>query len=463
MPNCPNEGTTAMSMSPDEEKLIEIVKSGNIPLVRYTNTEELLLTEYVISKDFINPAIDNTTEAQDQPRFVAISHAWSDGLGPSDGLGLPRCQLVRLRDTLRKHADTKDLPLWIDSLCVPKLLEMKHRAIQNMGQVYKHAFTVLVLDSNLRSTSSLPDTLEATVRINTGIWSKRMWTLPEGVVARNLHFDLKDGLLSAGELRSRYERAKHNPTNREHHVYKAGWLFSPYMFSMRHKVDGAPASLGEGKMESQQVAHVWQAMQWREATRIEDETLCLARLLDLDPMPILMADSSKRSSLKSQRMVEFLKLLDLHIGIPSGMIFLPGPKLNVNGLGWAPSSWMRKQSRIFADPLYVRDQRLSFLTMNGLHVQYPGIQLHPGREPVESRFWIPTARNLTKWYRVEYISGGSSIRSWEKTWELASSGSQLPAIIRSRFDEDSTEPEIALLVKMAACREEERYLPGLTS
>jgi hypothetical protein len=173
---------------------------------------------------------------------------------------------------------------------------------------------------------------------------------------------------------------------------------------------------------------------------------------------LLKITDSREEPIDVGRMVEFLSLLDENIGMPPGMIFLPGPKLNVKGFGWAPSSWMRKQSRELAEPLFVRNQKLSFLTRSGLHVQYPGIQLHPGTRPMEGSFWIPTARNLTQWYRVEYIPGEATThRSWERIWDLASSGKQLPAIIRSRFDRHD-EPEVALLVMGTGSRQEDRHL-----
>jgi hypothetical protein len=443
---------------PDQEELLRIVTAGNIPLLRFNNKEELSLIEYVLNRP-CSDSDDGLVESMEQHQFVAISHAWSDGLGPSEGTGIPRCQLIRLRDTLKKDPDTKDLPFWIDSLCVPQPLEAKNKAIQMMGQVYSLAYTVLVLDSTLRTTSSFPETLEAIVRINTGIWSTRMWTLPEGVRARNLHFDFRDGLLSTKDLRRRYDKAKQNPLHREHHVYKAGWLFSPYIFSMRNKIDDLHSTKKRnGAAKHEQVAHIWQSMQWRQASRVEDETLCLARLLDIDPLPLLRIEAANTTELAEKRMVEFLDLLDQHLGIPPGMIFLPGPKLQVKGLAWAPSLWMCKRSRDLASPLFVIEQRLSFLTRNGLHVQYPGVQLHPGRKMLKPRFWIPTARNLTKWYRVAYIPGpgSESEDSWSAIWESACSGDELPAIIRSRFDRHD-EPELALMVKGVSRRKEEMY------
>jgi hypothetical protein len=456
---CPFRDNNSGCVIPDDEELIRIVAAGNIPLLKFDNKENLSLTKYVLERA-CSDSDDGLIEPTDQPRFVAISHAWSDGLGPSGGAGISRCQLIRLRDTLKKDPDTKDLPFWIDSQCVPRQPEAKNKAIQMMGQVYSVAYTVLVLDSSLRATSSFPETLEAIVRINTGIWSTRMWTLPEGVRARNLHFDFKDGLLSANDLRRRYDNAKQNPLHREHHVYKAGWLFSPYIFSMRNKIDDLHSTPKKrnGAAKHEQVAHIWQAMQWRQASRVEDETLCLARLLDIDPLPLLRIEAANNAEIAEKRMLEFLDLLDQHLGIPPGMIFLPGPKLQIRGLAWAPSSWMCKCSRDLAGPLFVSEQRLSFLTRNGLHVQYPGIQLHPGRKPLGPRFWIPTERNLTKWYRVEYIKGldSESDDCWPAIWESACSGNELPAIIRSRFDQHD-EPELALMVKGVGLRKEEVY------
>ncbi|KAH8899864.1 hypothetical protein GQ53DRAFT_203284 [Thozetella sp. PMI_491] len=447
-PQCLFRDNTSGCIVPDEDKLNMIVAEGHIPIIRFDNKEELTMTQYVLGQT--REALLNL----ESPRFVAISHAWSDGLGPSDGIGLPRCQLIRIRDTLKKHPETKDLPFWIDSLCVPRRVDLKNKAIQMMGQVYSHAYTVLVLDSTLRTTSSFPETFEAIIRINTGIWATRMWTLPEGVRARNLHFDFKDGLLSTDDLRRRYSKAKQNPLDREHHVYKAGWLFSPYIFSMRSKIEKLQ-TLGKrnGAARHEQVAHIWQSMQWREAGRPEDEVLCLARLLDIDPLPLLRMEADHGGDIGQRRMVEFLDLLDQYTGIPPGMIFLPGPKLPVKGFAWAPVSWMCKRSRDLASPLFVSDQRLSFLTRNGLHVQYRGIRLHPGRKALESQFWIPTTRNLTKWFRVEFIPESDN-DSWAEIWERACEGDELPGIIRSRFDRHE-EPELALLVKGTCRRNEE--------
>ena len=76
------------------------------------------------------------------------------------------------------------------------------------------------------------------------------------------------------------------------------------------------------------------------------------------------------------RLVALLYHLDRDIGIPSGMIFLPGDKLEVDGYKWAPKTWMYEQSQYFLYPLFAKDARTAFLTRRGLHVQYSDIEIH---------------------------------------------------------------------------------------
>lgn len=464
--NCPS-ATHADRLLLDEDELVRIITAGNIPLLSLDDETKVILTEYVLAQTSNG---DNGTaeraEERAEERFVAISHVWSDGLGPSDGKGLPICQLTRIRDTLMKNSDLegpdlKGLPFWIDSLCIPMRPDIRSKAFQMMGEIYSQAYTVLVLDSTLRSASVHTSQLDAIIRINTGIWCTRMWTLPEGVQARNVHFDFVDGLLSIRHLRRHYKLAKHNPLHPEHFVYKAGWVFSPSIFLLRNEIDADQvAQRTAAQPDCESTGHLWLSMQWRRTDRREDETLCLARLLDLDPSPILRTSAPTARELAEQRMVEFLDLMDQRVGIPPGMIFLPGPRLPVRGFGWAPASWMTKRSREAAAPLFVAEQRLSLLTRRGLQVQYPGIRLHPGRsgDAVGPRFWIPldpTPHHLRRWLRVSFAPDSpAQAGDWDtKVWAPACAGAELPCIIRSRFEQHA-EPEMALLVRGLSRRHE---------
>jgi len=447
---------------PDESELIRILGAGNIPLLSLDDETNLILTEHVLGQ---TPDREGGAAPGKEHGFVAISHAWSDGLGPSDGEGLPRCRLAQIREALQK--DPEDglgrLPFWIDSLCIPQRQDIRNRAIQGMaiqgmGVIYSRANTVLVLDSNLRLTSADPagtSPLEAIVRVNAGSWCTRMWTLPEGVQARNVHFEFSDRLLSIKHLRGHYKAVKHNPHHEHHHVYKAGWVFSPSIFLLRGEADGEgvfPATAARPDCKS--IGHLWLSLQWRRTARPQDETLCLARLLDLDPLPIL-AREGEGEDLKHRRMAELLVLMDQSVGIPPGMVFLPGPKLPLRGFAWAPRSWMTRRSRDAGAPLLATDQSPSFLTLRGLLVRYPGVQLHPRRGAAEPPcFWIPTAQNLRRWLRIRYARDmpQQGAADWAAAWAVACEGTEPPCIIRSRSDEHD-EPEMALLVKKLVGRE----------
>ncbi|KAK0641927.1 hypothetical protein B0T16DRAFT_420730 [Cercophora newfieldiana] len=446
---------------PSEEELIRIIDAGDIPLLLFDGDANLILTEYRLGESADGGSISTVGIEE---RFVAISHAWSDGLGPSDGQGLPICRLAQIRNALRKDPDEPelgDMRFWIDSLCIPRQQNIRNKAIQMMGDIYSRAHTVLVLDSNLRLTPADPSVtsqLEAIIRINTGSWCTRMWTLPEGIEARNVHFEFSDRLLSIKQLRSHYKDVKHNPRHPDHHVYKAGWVFSPSIFILRRWMDGMTSQATTATADSKTIGHLWLSMQWRQTARREDETLCLARILDLDPLPILNCEGAG-DELKDERMARFLESMDERIGIPPGMVFLPGPKLPMRGIAWAPRSWMTRRSRDAGAPLLVTDQRPSFLTSRGLLVQYPGVQLHPRRGAPEARcFWIPTASKLRSWLRIRYARDvhGQGEVEWAAAWKTACSGDGLPCIIRSRFD-DHDEPEIGLLVQRMG---RESSMPG---
>lgn len=396
---CPRE-------KPDPAKITQIIKDNKIPLLQFVGGPNLEIIEYT-------PLDPGSTESLDsQPVFGAVSHVWSDGLGHDHGYGLPRCQLVRIRDAFRRVPRTnlsdseqsQDMPFWIDTLCIPTQWEIRKKAIPDIRKVYECAGAVVVLDPEYLGTSSQMPTLEAVVRINTGRWMQRLWTLQEGVLSKNLFFEFKGGLLSLSELEKLYSAAKYGGLNDDyHHVYRAGWLFSPAMQSLQ-------------KSETaNQVAKLWRSSQWRIASHPTDETICLATLLGLDLAPLLeiTPDPSKKSEILQKLMVTFLYHLDRDIGIPSGTIFLPGPKLDQDGYRWAPKTWLFEQPREVLYPLFVNEAKAAFLTLRGLHVQYPGIEIHPPKDPLKfSRFWIPVSRNLNEWYRVDDIDEGRG-GSWD--------------------------------------------------
>lgn len=57
-----------------------------------------------------------------------------------------------------------------------------------MRQSYQNANIVLVLDADVKGSSSDCTSEELLIRITCSGWIQRLWTLQEGVLAQNLYF-----------------------------------------------------------------------------------------------------------------------------------------------------------------------------------------------------------------------------------------------------------------------------------
>ena len=81
---------------------------------------------------------------------TSISHVWVDGLGSSTEEGLHSCQVQRIHELVTWLLPGKPPAFWIDSLCIPKQHDLRKAAIRLMGDTYKNADRVLVLDASIR-------------------------------------------------------------------------------------------------------------------------------------------------------------------------------------------------------------------------------------------------------------------------------------------------------------------------
>lgn len=69
---------------------------------------------------------------------------------------------------------------WIDSICVPLDPAVRIRAIKQMGDTFKKASDVLILDHDLqRFDSRLGTPEELMLRIAARSWNQRLWTFQE--------------------------------------------------------------------------------------------------------------------------------------------------------------------------------------------------------------------------------------------------------------------------------------------
>ncbi len=148
--------------------------------------------------------------------------------------------------------------------------------------------------------------------------------------------------------------------------------------------------------------------------------------------------------------------------IPPGIIFLPGPRLQMDGklgYGWAPQTWMSAHEVDYPDPLGSWTSETDLLEGDGLRVSYPGFILHTASGAsctarneilgiaggvLSSRtFTFPADYDLLEWYSA---TPADDPPSQNLNLQSVQHSSHQLAIILSRPRPKASPPEIGLLV-----------------
>ncbi|TBU25257.1 hypothetical protein BD311DRAFT_505466 [Dichomitus squalens] len=248
--------------------------------------------------------------------YVAISHVWADGLGSSTEYGLPLCQVERLDGLVLKLVP--DGAFWHDGLCVPSPETQRptwQRAIRLLARIYARADKVLVVDGGVRTQCSLAKPVEERLlRIATSGWAQRIWTLQEGVLARELYFEVADGFIDC----SRFDG-------------EASYLATCLIPSLQYRLDD-----GDSKFQRR----LWQRprcslndlirlLRLRSTSYPEDEPLAIAGLLNIG--------AEKLASLEDR---ERMKALLLEVReVPHNLLLYgwDAERLSVPKFTWAPA------------------------------------------------------------------------------------------------------------------------------
>ena len=427
-----------------EKRLCTIIRSGKIPMVTLRFGQE-------------QPEVEayDLERAGNLPTFGAISHTWSQGIvdcGRDSRGGNDRrmllCQVDFAQQTMNKlfsagHRARKhegNIPFWIDVLCMPRSPDVRGAAINQLKCIFSNAQGVVIWDSNLQKEKKIQNMIELNMRIRASEYSRRMWTMLEAILAKEIYVQLHDGIVSLNEIIAAREVARKDPEHEQYHVWEAGHPFSSAIWQLRIHVR-------EGKTKTNPIQLAWEAVQFRTLSQPEDETVILACILGLDVAAIEAIStlpgqqSMDKTDLAVRRMVRFLDLLSKTpgLGVPSGIIFLPGPHLRDHNLpetkefGWAPRSWLSKQDRSY--PIFRPLNPESSIMKDGLLVRFPGLLLNCPSTPVSrSIFWICVQQSMHKWYK---ITTDMKDKDWETFYEAEICTKELtrPSIILS---EDST-------------------------
>ncbi|KAJ8080956.1 hypothetical protein PM082_017791 [Marasmius tenuissimus] len=331
-------------IKPPLGSILEYLRAGEIPVVRYDPTVRQLLAL---------PASSTTG-------YVAISHVWADGLGSTTEVGLPLCQIKLLTS---KVEDTRaGNVFWMDSLCVPAEPELRKKAIRLMAKTYREASATLVFDSGIRHCSASAPLEEKLLAVLSCGWMQRLWTLQEALLARHLIFAFEDRLENIDSL---------IPVGEDLLDCLLTGLCAEIFRMTKHQRSVDSTTFGIGDLSS--------SLQWRSTSKSEDETLAIAGLANIDAKELINLPPH-------ERMRTFLLRVR---NLPPNIILMSAPKLKEPGFHWAPQTLMQKGG----SPMAILSTYEAICTPAGLLAEYTALYFEVTEAHINTS-WVLS--NVTK-------------------------------------------------------------------
>jgi hypothetical protein len=133
------------------------------------------------------------------------------------------------------------------------------------------------------------------------------------------------------------------------------------------------------------ISLLWKKLRWRTTSDPDDQTICLATLLDIDVAPLLQMPAENRM----KHLVSQLR------AFPAHSIFYRGDRLNDDGFSWAPKGILGCSENISPGG------PSGHITCYGLEVTFPSFILHAKRTPLNVWFWMVNGDNRSC-YRVTF-------------------------------------------------------------
>ncbi|KAB5513500.1 hypothetical protein GE09DRAFT_629805 [Coniochaeta sp. 2T2.1] len=353
------DGGDCESISVDVTAVHAMLDAGQYPVIRVESDGE---HGYV--RLHVEPAV--------RKDYIAISHVWGHGLGNPSENGLPICQLRRLnRFTKLKLPDTdfgvSNLPIWIDTLCVPVERFWRRKALQLLHNVYSEAWVTIVLDEELLAVPAPDSKAEKAARILSSSWMRRLWTLEEALLGSiGLCYAFADRIVQHGEVAG-YREPDCHPFEKA--------ITRDLSGGIRRTISAMWSVKWE---EGHRLLVLLQACCYRATSRPADELICLSSLLDLDVSQLwdVGTDEHERERAFYTMLGAETRLNSEDPGIPLHLLFMEGPHMCLPGFTWAPVSFLARpvspilNTRIDVPPAYVREDGLH-VTMTGYILDIP--------------------------------------------------------------------------------------------
>ncbi|KAJ6512733.1 hypothetical protein C8R45DRAFT_961195 [Mycena sanguinolenta] len=422
---CPHDAATS--------EVVEIIKEGGIPVLSWGRS------------GFI---VEDARKSK-QP-FIAISHVWADGLGNPNENSLPVCQLERIQARADSVFPNGPHPVrfWMDTLCIPVAAEYKDlrkKSIALMQEIYKRAFAVLVFDAGIQKLSRSSTPHEKAASFYMSNWVHRLWTFQEGMFAQRLYFQLTDSVEDI--------TADEEPDSNQEHESAGHFVILKDFVEM--KAAGDPTA-GYWLLLPP-LAH---AVQQRTTTRMSDEAICTATILDLDLHDILdvsvdkdqflhLSEDDRKKAidkvLAARRMEVFLKQMRI---FRTGIIFHHQKRLQKEGYRWAPATMMGVHPGQFSRGI---DQAAAVsFKGNGLSVRFSGFIL----EPVRAGSQVEIAVKF-KYYNHQYRLQIFPEPDEPTVWDSSAVYAVVTALPLASLSDSGTEAIVGILKDPVAVHEEQ--------
>ncbi|KAJ5884801.1 hypothetical protein N7495_009311 [Penicillium taxi] len=203
-----HKNESCSKVAPPIQDVIDILKDGKIPLVKFEKNEH----DGHAKLKIVPARVDS--------RYVAVSHVWSDGLGNSHDNSIWQCQLDSIIESIsnlpnhrgetmshlafnrRETLSPWSIPgiysrnepydlFWLDILCIPAKHalcglvdipeDLRSTTVSQISAVFAGAMQVMILDREMqrlrRDTCQMPEILALFQGCN---WASRAWTYKEG-------------------------------------------------------------------------------------------------------------------------------------------------------------------------------------------------------------------------------------------------------------------------------------------
>ncbi|KAI0651221.1 hypothetical protein C8Q79DRAFT_1004523 [Trametes meyenii] len=341
-------------IKPPVENIVQLLSEGVVPVVVYDEA----LRQLRVQPSIVAP-------------YVSISHVWADGMGSTAEEGLPKCVVERIAGLVASVQVPVDnsSAFWMDSLCIPASGNLQKRAIKLMASTYRDAAKVLVFDASIRETCSRSKIwLENLIRIAASGWNRRVWTLQEGLLARELWFEFADGPININKERPTLDNSDVNlaistvlssfksevpnipqPASLEALVKK--YLILDVFRQdnivpiLDFRAKNRRVSDSNKENAAQSLRTLMGLLKNRTTTKPEDEVLAVSTLLsshiDLDVLLSIVGPDLLQKRMKSL----LIQLRELSADLP---IALSMPRLSLPNFSWAPRALVQSGSHLFS-------------------------------------------------------------------------------------------------------------------